>query len=44
MLNTKQMDEILGQVNSEIAKWRTHRNTILISKREHEMMQPALKF
>jgi serine/threonine-protein kinase HipA len=43
MLNTKQMDEILRQINSVVFKWRTHANAIGISKREQEMMQPAFK-
>jgi serine/threonine-protein kinase HipA len=43
MLNTKQMDEILRQVNPVVDKWRTHANAIGISKREQEMMQSAFK-
>ena len=43
MLNTKQMDEILRQVNPVVDKWRTHANAIGISKREQEIMQSAFK-
>jgi serine/threonine-protein kinase HipA len=44
MLNTKQMEEILTQMISVVAKWRIHANAIGISKKEQEMMQPAFKF
>jgi serine/threonine-protein kinase HipA len=44
MLNTKQMDELLREINSVVAKWQTHANAIGISKREQEMMQTAFKF
>lgn len=44
MLNTKQMEEILTQIISVVAKWRTHANSIGIPKKEQEMMQPAFKF
>lgn len=44
MLNTKQMEEILTQVKSVVAKWRTYANSIGISKHDQEMMQPAFQF
>ena len=44
MLNTKQMEEILAQIISVVAKWRIHANAIGILKKEQEMMQPAFKF
>jgi len=44
MLNTKQMEEILTQVKSVVAKWRIHANAIGILKKEQEMMHPAFKF
>ena len=44
MLNTKQMEEILTQIISVVAKWRIHANAIGISEKEQEMMQPAFKF
>ena len=44
MLNKKQMEEILTQIISVVAKWRIHANAIGISKKEQEMMQPAFKF
>ena len=44
MLNTKQMEEILTQVKSVVAKWQTYANTIGISKHDQEMMQPAFQF
>jgi serine/threonine-protein kinase HipA len=44
MLNPKQMEEILAQVTSVVAKWRTHANSIGITKKEQEMMQTAFKF
>ena len=44
MLNTKQMEEILTQIISVVAKWRIHANAIGISKKEQEMMQPAFEF
>ena len=44
MLNTKQMDEILRQIISVVAKWRIHANAIGIPKKEQEMMQPAFRF
>ena len=44
MLNTKQMEEILTQIISVVAKWRIHANAIGILKKELEMMQPAFKF
>jgi serine/threonine-protein kinase HipA len=44
MLNPKQMEEILAQVTSVVAKWRTHANSIGINKKEQEMMQTAFKF
>jgi serine/threonine-protein kinase HipA len=43
MLNTKQMEEILIQITSVVAKWRVHANAIGISRKEQEMMQPAFK-
>ena len=44
MLNTKQMEEILAQIISVVAKWRINANAIGILKKEQEMMQPAFKF
>lgn len=44
MLNTKQMEEILTQIISVVAKWRIHANAIGILKKEQEVMQPAFKF
>ncbi len=44
MLNTKQMEEILTQVISVVAKWRIHANAIGISKKEQEMMEPGFRF
>jgi serine/threonine-protein kinase HipA len=44
MLNTKQMEEILTQIISVVAKWRINANAIGILKKEQEMMQPAFKF
>jgi serine/threonine-protein kinase HipA len=44
MLNTKQMNEILSQVNFVVAKWRIQANYLGISKKEQEMMLPAFKF
>jgi serine/threonine-protein kinase HipA len=44
MLNTKQMEEILTQIISVVAKWRIHANAIGISKKEQEMMRPAFNF
>jgi len=44
MLNSKQMEEILEQIISVVAKWRIQANAIGILKREQEMMQPAFKF
>jgi serine/threonine-protein kinase HipA len=44
MLNKKQMEEILTQIISVVAKWRIHANAIGISKKEQDMMQPAFKF
>lgn len=44
MLNTKEMEEILTQIISVIAKWRIHANAIGILKKEQEMMQPAFRF
>ena len=44
MLNTKQMEEILTQILSVVAKWRIHANAIGILKKEQDMMQPAFKF
>lgn len=44
MLNTKQMEEILAQIISVVAKWRIHANAIGILKKEQEMMEPAFKF
>jgi hypothetical protein len=38
------MNEILTQVKSVVAKWRTYANSIGISKHDQEMMQPAFKF
>jgi serine/threonine-protein kinase HipA len=44
MLNTKQMEEILTQIISVVAKWRIQANAIGILKKEQEMMQSAFKF
>jgi serine/threonine-protein kinase HipA len=44
MLNTKQMEEILIQIISVVAKWRIQANAIGILKKEQEMMRPAFKF
>jgi serine/threonine-protein kinase HipA len=44
MLNIPQMNEILLQVKSEVAKWRTYANSIGISKHDQEMMQTAFLF
>ncbi|MGC1391554.1 MAG: HipA domain-containing protein [Bacteroidales bacterium] len=44
MLNTKQMEEILAQIISVVAKWRNNANAIGILKKEQEMMQPAFRF
>jgi serine/threonine-protein kinase HipA len=44
MLNTKQMEEILTQITSVVAKWRIHADAIGILKKEQEMMQSAFKF
>ncbi len=44
MLNTNQMEEILAQIISVVAKWRIHANAIGILKKEQEMMEPAFKF
>ena len=44
MLNTKQMEEILAQIISVVAKWRINANAIGILKKEQDMMQPAFKF
>jgi len=44
MLNKKQMEEILAQIISVVAKWRVHANTIGILRKEQEMMEPAFKF
>lgn len=43
MLNPKQMEEILTQIISVVAKWRIQANAIGILKKEQEMMQPAFK-
>lgn len=44
MLNISQMNEILIEVKSEVAKWRTIANSIGISKHDQEMMQTAFLF
>jgi serine/threonine-protein kinase HipA len=44
MLNAKQMEEILAQIISVVAKWRIHANAIGILKKEQELMQTAFKF
>lgn len=44
MLNIGQMNEILTQVKSVVAKWRMYANTLGISKQDQEMMQPAFLF
>jgi serine/threonine-protein kinase HipA len=44
MLDAKQMEEILTQVKSVVAKWRTHAKAIGISEKDQEMMQPAFKY
>ncbi|MCD4769150.1 MAG: HipA domain-containing protein [Bacteroidales bacterium] len=44
MLNIGQMNEILTEVKSVVAKWRIYASNIEISKQDQEMMQPAFLF
>ena len=44
MLNIGQMNEILTEVKSVVAKWRIYASNIGISKQDQEMMQPAFLF
>ena len=41
---TTQMEEIMKQIISVVAKWRIHAHAIGILKKEQEMMQPAFNF